>query len=125
DMFNNNRLIEPSLDYCNYQGNYYGSPIEWLDGDALGDLKTFTCVAVMIAQKVRSQNKNVLWIHLESEMSDRESRLALRGISKSAIAKRLNNTDGDSHVTPSDADITVNTSRLNIRQTVNYILETA
>jgi guanylate kinase len=123
DLYSNDRLIEPSLDYCNYQGNYYGSPVEWLDGEELGDLKVLTCVAAMIAKRVRERNKNILWVHLESEDSARASRLALRGISRTAIIKRLNNSGGDSHVTPAEADLSIDTSRLTLPQTIDHILE--
>lgn len=122
DLYNNNRLIEPTLDYCNYQGNYYGSPVEWLDGDELGDAKVLTCVAAMIARRVREQNENIVWVHLESEDSDRADRLALRGISSAAIAKRLNNSGGDSHRTPTEVDVSINTSRLTLPQTIDHIL---
>ena len=124
NLYNNDRLIEPSLDYCNYQGNYYGSPVEWLDDEELGDLKVLTCVAAMIAKEVRERNKNILWVHLESEDSARASRLATRGISRTAIAKRLNNSGGDSHVTPAEADLSIDTSRLTLPQTIDHILET-
>lgn len=123
DLYNNDKLIEPTLEYCNYQENYYGSPVEWLDSDELGDAKVLTCVATMMAKKVRKQNKDILWVHLESDASDRASRLALRGISRAAAAKRLANSGGDSHATPSEADLAINTSRLTVPQTINHILE--
>lgn len=122
DLYDNNKLIEPSLEYCNYQDNYYGSPVEWLDSDELGKSKVLTCVAAMIAQKVRERNREVLWVHLESNTPDRASRLALRGISQIAIEKRLRNNGGDSHTTPSGADLALNTSQLTIPQTIDHIL---
>lgn len=123
DLYNDGRLIEPTLEYCNYQGNYYGSPTEWLDSDELGSSRILTCVAAMIAKEVRKQNNNILWVHLESADSDRADRLAARGISKAAIAKRLDNSGGDSHLRPAGIDLSINTSRLTLPQTINHILE--
>lgn len=124
NLFTDGRLIEATLDYCNYQGNYYGSPAEWLREQELGGDRVLTCVAVKIAGIIRDHNPGLVWVHLEADNSERADRLALRGASDMEIAKRLANSDGDSHVQPKDADLVINTSRMPLDSTVQTIMET-
>jgi guanylate kinase len=119
------RIIEPTLDYCNYQGNYYGSPTEWLSEEELGDNKVLTCVAVGIAGLIHRQNSGLIWVHLEAENTERADRLVMRGIDQDEVTRRLANQGGDSHISPDDADLILNTSILSLDATLATIMETA
>lgn len=122
-LFANGRVIEPTLDYCNYQGNYYGSPAEWLSEVELGGDKVLTCVAVKIAGLIHKQNSDLIWVHLEADNPQRAERLAMRGINNNEISRRLANNGGDSHISPPDADLIINTSRLTLDSTLETIME--
>jgi guanylate kinase len=122
ELHNTGKIIEPTLEYCDYQGNYYGSPTEWLSTEELGEQKVITCVAVKIAGLIRRANPDLIWVHLEADDTERAQRLALRGITQAEVTRRIANIGGDSLLRPVESDLIINTSQTPLDATVGLIL---
>lgn len=89
--FEKNMYFEPSLNYAEKNGVYYGTPYSWIDY-LKKDNYCATPITPLIADMLCSQT-SVLWISLICDDSVRKARLMSRGISNLEIEARLNTAE--------------------------------
>lgn len=89
--FEKNMYFEPSLNYAEKNGVYYGTPHNWVDY-LKKDNYCATPITPLIADMLYSQT-SVLWISLICDDSVRKARLLSRGISSQEIDARLNTAE--------------------------------
>jgi len=121
EKFNSGWYIEPNLSFSNYNGNYYGTPISLINDINNGKVKiAFISVSVEIGRKIKLAVKDkLLWVHLVANESERKIRLLERGIGNNEIEKRLKG--GDSQGEAQNVDLIINTSVVNIKQSLKII----
>ncbi|MFH1233698.1 MAG: hypothetical protein V1649_03570 [Patescibacteria group bacterium] len=121
EKFNLGWYIEPNLNFASYNGNYYGTPISWINDVNNGEEKlSFISVSVEMGKKIKLAVKNnILWVHLVANENKRKSRLFERGIENNEMEKRLKG--GDSQGEVSDADLMIDTSTVSIEQALKII----
>ena len=96
--FKKNMYFEPSLNYAEKNGEYYGTPRNWVDY-LKGDNYCATPITPLIADMIYSQT-SVLWISLICDDSVRKARLISRGISSQEIEVRLNTAEEQYNLSP-------------------------
>lgn len=123
-MFSQNKFLEPSLEFAEYNGHYYGTPREWTAQINKGtEPIVVSPVSVQIAQMIKELSKDrVLWIHLVANQDDRGKRLISRGIPPEEVSYRLAAKNGDTFNYVSVADRCVDTSELNIAMSLTVII---
>lgn len=112
------QYLEDSLDFAQYSGNYYGTPVKWIDGVKSGEKLAFISVSTTIGKLIKTATGSaLLWAHLMASEEIRKRRLVDRGkISNQELTKRLKG--GDSQGDIINADIQIDTSELDIDQVV-------
>jgi guanylate kinase len=121
ERFNLGWYLEPDLNFAEYNGDYYGTPIGWINDANQGKEKlAFISVSVEMGRKIKLAVKNnILWVHLVASESDRQSRLSDRGLTNSEMTTRLKG--GDSQGTVSDADLMIDTSTVSLEQALRIV----
>lgn len=89
--FEQGMYFEPSLQYAEKNGIYYGTPRDWLNC-LKGENFCATPITPLIAKMICAQI-NVLWISLVCDDFIRRTRLMERGISEEEIEARLNTVE--------------------------------
>lgn len=114
--------LEPDLDFASYNGNYYGSPVSWIDhvNNREKEKIAFITVSTEMARKVKiATGENLMWVHLIADATARAERLQDRGITEDEIKVRLQR--GDSHGEVADSDLMIDTSTISIEDALKII----
>ena len=110
--FNMDHFFEPDLDFAEYDGNYYGTPKEWVN---LINQKSPPLVVVPVSVQIAKEVKDavgpqLLWVHLHCSRNVRAKRLTEeRGLTGESLRYRLSSTYGDTFGKISQADISIDT----------------
>lgn len=118
--WNSEQYCDPNIDVTKYLGNYYGTPIGWLQPLETNCL--FTPTSSLVGEFLKTFYKEqVCWIHLVADAITREGRLKTRDGSDSLeIEQRL--VAGDSLRTELPADYIINTSQISTGEVLKHFL---
>lgn len=122
--FSDGKYLEDSLDFARFNGNYYGSPVEWVERANQGERICMMSCSTAIARQVRTQTEgNMLWVHLKASEEVRRKRLLERtpDMGEEEIQNRLNG--GDSQGDAEGSDRTIDTSNLTPEQVLQAVIE--
>lgn len=118
--FDEGKYLDCDLSVTYFNGNYYGSPVDWVDEIvSMGKIiitPTTTITAALI-KKILQQK--VLWAHLYVDDKERRRRLELRKIKIDEINHRL--LKGDSSGKKDAADINIDTGASFISEIVETL----
>lgn len=119
--FDNGWYLQREIEQTKYNGNYYGSPIDWVNRANSGEGIGFVSVSVDIAEKIKlATTENVLWVHLVATEEARHMRLHNRTLSEAEKRFRLSGAQTDT-LELNNSDLVIDTSSVSLRDSLEMV----
>ena len=121
-LFNSGFFIEPSLDYAEYNGQYYGTPLEIA---STNPPKVSVITGLEIARKLKYAFPETIWLHLFANRDHLIQRLIERGEKEDSILFRIDpkNSDLGTFNRIDEADINLNSSFYDTEHIMNFLFD--